>query len=152
MKKIILLFFAVFLLASCAVKYPYRNYSSVIDFTEVITDGFFITESNSVSFQYDPLGSVTSVVESGYEVLGSKTHEANDDVYSHTATSNVKFGRYIYARAEDVISELISAAQSLGANGIINLKITYTPSVYDKYGNVISPSAYIASGMAIKRK
>lgn len=151
MRKIIFFIIVAAMFASCGVKYPYRRYSNVIDFTEVTQAGFFITESNSVSFQYDPLGSVTSVVESGYEVLGNKDGQMNDDVYSYKS-SNTKFGKYTYAQAEDAISELISSAQKLGANGIINLKITYTPSVHDKYGNIISPSSYVVSGMAIKRK
>lgn len=153
MKKFLFITSIVFLLSSCAVKYPYRQYSAVVDFTEYTNQGFFITESNSVSFDYDPIGSVSSVVKSGYEVLGqemSAKGNMKDDVYYHENTGKLKFGKYISANIEDALSELVNASKELGANGIINLEVNYISATYDKYGDVASPSSYIVSGMAIK--
>lgn len=151
MRKILFTVICVFLLTSCAVKYPYKRYSNAIDFTEVTRSGFFLTESNSVSFQYDPLGSVSAVVESGYEVIGQKKEQSQDDIYSYNELANLKFGKYKFAEPEDAISELITAAKKLGANGIINLNLRYTSAIYDKNGIIISPSSYVVSGMAIKK-
>lgn len=152
MKKILFISICTMLLASCAVKYPYKRYSSAIDFSEVTRAGFFLSESNSVSFPYEPVGSVTAVVESGYEVVGQQKNQTPDEVYSYQDLAKMKFGKYKYATPEDAISELISSAQELGANGIINLKTTYGSAIYDKNGAIVSPSSYVVSGMAIKRK
>lgn len=152
MKKILAFTFLTLLLFSCGpIKYPYRQYSSAIDFSDVTRSGFFITESNSVSFPYDPIGSVSAVAESGYEVIKGAKEQTQDDIYSFDELSKMKFGKYKFAQPEDVISELISSAKELGANGIINLKITYTPATYANNGIIISPSSYVASGMAIKK-
>ncbi len=152
MKKILLFAAALLLLSSCGVKYPYNRYSSAIDFS-AITRGsnFFITESNSVSFDYKPLGSVSSSVKSGYEVIKGE-QKSRPEGYSFRELAKLKFGDYKYATADAAIEELISASKKLGANGIINLKIIYTPAVYDKNGNIISPSSYYTTGMAIDKK
>ncbi len=151
MKKFLFTAICAFLLTSCAVKYPYKRYSSTIDFSDATRAGFFLTESNSVSFPYEPIGSVSAVVESGFEVIGQNKEQTKDDIYSYSELAKLKFGKYKFAEPEDAISELISAAQKLGANGIINLNLRYTGAIYDKNGNIISPSSYVVSGMAIKK-
>lgn len=150
MKKFLFIALSAFLLSSCAVKYSYKRYSNAIDFTDVTSAGFFLTESNSVSFPYDPIGSVSAVVESGYEVLGQQKNLSRDEIYGNS--DKIKYGKYKFAEPEDAISELIAAAQKLGANGIINLSLRYSSAIYDKNGNIISPSSYVVSGMAIKKR
>ncbi len=40
----------------------------------------------------------------------------------------------------------------IGANGIINIKVTYLPAIRDlKIGIVIEPDAIIVTGMAIRK-
>ncbi len=150
MKKILFFTIFVLLVPSCSVKYPYRKYATVIDFTEITKSGFYITESNSVSFNYIPLGSLTSVVESGYEVLGSNAGDSSDDIYKLNS-SKISYGDYIQAEPNEAIDELVSLSKEMGANGIINLKMNYNPAIYDKNGNVITASSYVVTGMAIKR-
>lgn len=149
MRKISILLFAVVLLTSCAVKYPFLTYSNVVDFTPYTDAGFFLTESNSVSFSYSPVGSLSTTIKSGYEVLNVNKKLANDAVYNDY--TRLKYGKYIPANVDDAITLLIESAKELGANGIINLNIIYTPDVINGYGHVVSPSSYIISGMAIKR-
>lgn len=151
MKKYLVLVLITALLSSCAAKYPYKRYSTVVDFEKYTSQGFFITESNSVSFDYNPIGSVSAVIESGYEVIGSKVNDQRDDVYSFKST-NVKYGDYIDTNINDVIEEIVIIADEAGADGIINLNIQYESGVYGKYGSVVRPPMYIATGMAIKRK
>ncbi len=151
MKKIIIII-SVLILTSCSVaKYPYKRYSSAIDFKEIIGSDFFLTESNSVNFNYDALGSVSAVIESGYEVIDKSNSQTLND-YSSLEEYERRFGKYIQAKPEDAILELILAARKLRANGIINLKIIYTPPAYGNYGILISPSSYVVSGMAINKK
>lgn len=152
MKKYLVFILLTALLSSCVlVKHPYNRYSTVVDFEKYTSQGFFITESNSVSFDYEPLGSLSAIIESGYEVIGTKGDQT-DDVYYHTRSSNNKYGDYISATIDDVVEDLVFAAADVGADGLINLKTEYVSGTYDKYGNVLRPSMYIATGMAIKRK
>lgn len=150
MKKIILLFFTTSLLVSCAVpRKAYVRESSAVDFSEYARKGFFITESNSVSFPYEPISSVSALVESGYEVLGEK-RSASDELYG--LNLNTKYGEFIRAKSQDALDELYEKSREMGADGIINLKIDYTPLRTSSNGSVISWESYYITGMAIKRK
>lgn len=150
MKKILFISLITLLLSSCAtLKPPYSRFSNTVDFSEYTRKGFFITESNSVSFNYDPLGSLTSVVQGGYEVLGREAISSNDEVYGVNA--KVTYGEFIPASIDDALDELYNSARELGANGIINFKLTYYPSEYEK-NVLVRHSSYVVSGMAIKRK
>ena len=51
------------LLSSCYPKMIRSSY--VLDYRKCSGDGFFITESNSVNFKYQPIGSVSSELISG---------------------------------------------------------------------------------------
>ena len=155
MRKFLFISVTALLLSACATmpKRAYTSYSASFDFTEFTNDGFFITESNSVSFDYDPIGSISGVVTSGYEVLGKEKQGASkmgDDVYAKEKTEKVKYGEYKYADFRNVLFEIVESAKKMGANGIINLDVTYSPGTNDMYGNEVVPSSYTASGMAIK--
>lgn len=150
MKKILFISLIALLLSSCTtLKPPYSRFSNTVDFSEYTRKGFFITESNSVSFNYDPLGSLTSVVQGGYEVLGRETISSNDEVYGTNA--KVTYGEFISASIDDALEELYNSARELGADGIINFKLTYYPPEYEK-NVLVRYSSYVVSGMAIKRK
>ena len=132
MKKIILTVMATLLLFSCNSKYYVT--SGGLDFTSLTKDGFFITESNSVNFEYNPIGLVYATSNSGDAKYTKR--KSSDRSYP---TRNWKWANY-----EDAIFYLKKEAVSRGANGIINLKYSKTLS---KEGNVISVDM---SGMAIK--
>lgn len=147
MKKIISFCVVLLFVTSCTTyKIPYRRYSVAIDFSAYAQKGFFITESNSVSFPYEPVGSISAVVSSGYEILNSENLKSNDDVYG--SYNKIKYGKMIYASVNDAIDELYNSARSLGADGIINFSFEYVPVSYYKY----VPDSYVVSGMAIRRK
>lgn len=151
MKKVFLLSLIVTLLTltSCVATFPYSQHTTIINFSIFTEAGIFVTESNSVSFDYQPLGSIKSVVSSGYTVKNRKVTKDIDDVY--TDHDKVKMDGYIEATLDDTIYEFIDSAKELNANGIINLKVDVIPPVYDKSGSIISPLSYVVSGMAIKR-
>jgi len=150
MKKIISFCVVLLLVTSCTTyKIPYRRYSGTIDFSAYAQKGFFITESNSVSFPYEPVGSISAVVSSGYEVLNSEKSKSNDDVYG--AFQKIKYGKMIDASVNDALDELYNSARRLGADGIINFRSEFIPASYNQAA-LISPDSYIVSGMAIRRK
>lgn len=109
----------------------YRQEYSVattsLNYAQYAQDGFFISEANSVSFDYTPIGSVSSQVSSGY---------------FHSSKI------WVIAKPEDGMKEIIKYAQRLGANGLINFKITpFTRTLGS--GTVLD--GFLLTGMAIKR-
>ena len=112
-------------------KRAFTKVSSAVDYTKYSENGFFMTEANSVSFRYEPLGSITAIARSGYEVIGSDdSSNFQDDTYGKPA-KKVKYGEY---RSE------------MGANGVINLKFTYLSQT-----NSLIPEGWMVTGMAIKK-
>lgn len=149
MKKVLLILcVAVFVLASCAVRTPYSVRSRVIDFTEITRTGFFITESNSVSFDYEQIGRVTTVAQSGWEVTGRR--RGADDIEPGATDTWARFGDYIYASPDVAIYELVQRARAIGANGIIDLSIEFFPEIIQG-GAIRRHSSFVVSGRAIRR-
>jgi hypothetical protein len=87
---------------------------------------FFISESNSVSFEYKPVGNVSAIVKSGF----------------------IK-RKWSLASEEDALRLLYDEAKRNKANGIINLKISYGWQ-YDKNGKIMLLRDIVATGMAIR--
>jgi uncharacterized protein YbjQ (UPF0145 family) len=135
MKKIILtsLVFCLFLLFNgCIIRHPYLESISPIDYSEYTKSGFFLTESNSVSFDYNPIGNISATITSGY--VGKQ---------------------FVKATYEDALQLLHENAREMKANGIINLKFSYSigdhvVNNFDTQNNYYS--SITASGMAIRRK
>jgi uncharacterized protein YbjQ (UPF0145 family) len=127
MRKIIFVMIAIVSLGliGCVSQKKYAEYSKSLFYDEF--GKFFITESNSVSFEYKPVGSITAVAESGYSSR-----------------------KYVIASAQDALRVLYDEAEKNGADGIINLKITYE-WFYDKDGKILAAKSVIATGMAIRR-
>lgn len=140
MKKILLLF-SIMLLSSCSPKFI--QYSNTVDFEPYLKDGFFITMSNLVSFEYEPLGYVEGVAVSGNDknmkVQREYKKEFEKDFYSSE--------KWRTANSSDAMETLVKRCRDMGATGIINLKFQVTTDI--KTGGVLST---YASGMAIKRK
>lgn len=116
---------AALLLASCsAPRYLVKTYE--LDYSRYGGDDFFITESNSVNFNYDPIESLTSVIISGK--LGG-------------------YGPWADAKPESGLREIVAKAKASGANGIINLQIR----PYDGTLAGDKRDGLIITGMAIKK-
>ncbi len=143
-------------LSGCSIvpKYPYLETAVVLDYSEYTKNGFFMTEANSVGFDYEAIGSVSAKVQSGYEVLRENLREVGDDVYGKsTVKRSVKYGNYKQAYSDTAIEVLYNKAKDIGANGLINIKVTYIPAVRDlKTGIIYEPDAIIVTGMAIRKK
>jgi len=98
MKKVLLGVLIVTALSGCR-SIPYESYSTFLDYSSYTTQGFFLSESNSVSFEYKALGSLTGTVSDG------------DDK-----------GEFKRAYMDDAVKVMIDKAKEVGANGIINIK------------------------------
>ncbi|HCJ27461.1 hypothetical protein PO397_22980 [Bacteroides ovatus] len=151
MKKVLLFVFAIGLLTSCAtsaISYPEPyGFSTFLDYSPLTNKGIYVTESNSVSFDYKTLGSVSATEVSGWvkkeKVLkvANKNKKNNvDDMYADVER-NQSNGKYMrMSPSLDVAMErMANTLKEVDANGIINLKIRW------------EPDRIIISGMAIRK-
>ncbi|MDE7466714.1 MAG: hypothetical protein K2M59_09915 [Muribaculaceae bacterium] len=118
-----------------------------LDYSALNRQGFYITESDVVAFDFDPVGSVLLIQHSGYEdiVISKDPYQMDspkgytDDIYG---SGNVKKKKsYKAASVPGALSSLSQVAKDLGADGVINLKFS---------GDAVRGIA--VSGMLIKRK
>ena len=144
MKKLTALLLVALAFSSCRT--PFLSTSASIDYSKYSNKDFFITESNSVSFNYTPIASVINTQSSGYEHLVKNGEVQYKNSYNGVKTPRTT-KKFVYATIEDTLDDLYNNAIKMGANGIINLKIV------SEYANSKTPIliGYSASGMAIKK-
>lgn len=136
MKKILLLL-SIFLFSSCVRNFYIENVS--LDYSQYTKQGFFITESPTAPFDYEPIASLYTFVYSGKDKEWAKNNKSNmrKDPFSEG---------YRMATYSDGIESIYQDAIKKGADGIININYNVT---YNKEGGV---DHIIVKGMAIKRK
>lgn len=125
--KIIFLALYCLLVSSCeTVNIPQSTVTLIMDYTPMTDKGIFVTESNSVDFDYVPLGSVVSVTNGAYR-------------------SSVETGtKYENVDLEKAFEEISKMLVVMDANGLINLKIE---SSFDDLMHYMT-----VTGMAIRTK
>jgi hypothetical protein len=127
------------LLCSCSCKY--ELITRVIDYSKICDNkNFFLTESNSVSFEYKALGSISTECISGDKKM-TKLDDA--EVYL------VDVEKYKEASIEDAYKDLIKTAVEKGANGLINLQSRYIGAYSTNFS--FFPSRWIVTGMMIRK-
>lgn len=147
MKKILFLFAIMILALSSCVSLPSpKSYTSVIDYSFFTDKGIFVTESNSVNFEYEPMGSVVVEVTGGWIAKKSKKqstpkNEVNDDYYLDIPRQNGGKKVYVGPSLNEAFGLLADELINMKANGIINLKISQ---------GVRSDNLFV-SGMAITK-
>jgi hypothetical protein len=116
------------LLSGCAMMAPSAPYAycSTIDYTTLTDKGIFVTESNSVNFDYKSIESITAESVSGW------SKKKGD--YQREECS-----------AKEAFDLIVEELQSIEADGLINLKFEYIPKTER------TESKVIVSGMAIKK-
>lgn len=147
--KFIFLTLSLLVLSSCSTSIKYCETVGYIDYSQYASKGVFITESNSVNFEYEPLGSISVLVEDGYKkgTRRSKYNYVDLDGNRHLTEEYEYWAKASYNSALDVAVDSII---SKGGNGIINLKINHTVqpiNTKEQYRNII-----FLSGMVIKKK
>lgn len=130
---------ALLILAACATP-KYAEQVSVIDYSKYSAE-CFLTESNSVSFEYQPIGSISVISYSGDSQTIQTKVQSYDTLYGDSLV--VKKKQNIYATPDRALSRAIKEAKAMGANGIINLRIN------NRY--IDGRQCIELSGMAIKR-
>ena len=135
MKKVLFSCFISVFLVSCSTRIYQLHY--VVDLNPYSEQGFFITESNSVNFEYTPVGSVETIAGG---VDNSGRNKNYDDVsYKYTQ------GRGYTLTTAGAMSMFVEKCKELKADAVINFGINTT---LDKSGNPV----HRISGMAIKMK
>lgn len=107
-------------LASCSTVEQF-TLTEVTDYSAFTNRGIFVTESNSVNFDYEPLGSVISITQSALSSFSIKE----------------------YIDVDKAFNEIATKIEDKGANGLINMKISYLEAGRTSIKMVVS-------GMAIR--
>lgn len=149
MKKVLFLILAIGLFTACVtpkMPAPY-GFSSFLDYSLLTDKGIYVTESNSVSFDYKTLGSVSVTEVGGWVKKGKEpknTRKSNksgdDDMYVGIDKSQYT-GKNLYVTPSiDVAMErMANTLKEIGANGVINLKVQ------------LDSHRIIISGMAMRK-
>lgn len=150
--KSLMLLLALLLLQSCSsFHFPRaKDYITTVDYTKYLQEGFFITESNSVNFDYDP---VATVYVLSYEGETDPNSGAGSgwyvDQYGYSRQSGDVDWAFPYPAG--VLDKAVKAAKEKGADAIINL--SFTPTTRRPFKNEnFTLSGLLVTGMAIKRK
>jgi len=142
MKKLLLILFAA-CLASCSTYGPVVNF---VDYSTYNEQGVFLTESNSVSFEYEPVGSVNVLLYSGYAKQDpAKQTSLKQQGVDPRAMVVGSPSVYRSATAQEALKIAVDQAQKNGANAIINLSYEFIPSGKN------SPAGWFVSGMAVRK-
>jgi uncharacterized protein YbjQ (UPF0145 family) len=139
-KTVILCVLALAALTSCEPSLYFEQNAGFIDYSAF--PGMFLTESNSVSFEYQPIASLyAEEISRNYKVGKKKigSNEVDGDEYAVTD------GSYRKANPQSALAFAIEKAKAMGGNGIVNLKINADKA---KDGR----SMYYVTGMVIRRK
>lgn len=141
MKKITFIcVIAMAALSSCVA--PFEQNAKFIDYSAF--PDMFITESNSVNFEYQPIASIyVDEVSGEYKQKDKKKKKSNNEVYGDEFETGP--GNYRFADPQSALNFAIEKARLAGGNGIINLKI-------DKTRTKDKRPVFIVTGMVIKRK
>ena len=133
------------LLGSCAPKLHYSTNVGYIDYSQFANEGIFLTESNSVNFEYTSIGSVSVAVLSG-NVDKQRPNKYNyKDLYGKE--QDEKYSEWVTASPEQAIKLAVEKAKEQGGNGIINIKVEPYTDISDK----VARSGFLLSGMVIKK-
>ena len=136
------------MLTSCSPKILYSEAVGFVDYSTYQDQGMFLTESNSVNFEYDAIGSVTVVVYSGNTVVSPTSRVEANDIYGDETTIQSKM-KWKSASPEDALNAAVKQVSNKGGNGLINIKITPTTEIGTSR---TSRSGFLVTEMAIKRK
>lgn len=141
MKKALLLL-SIFVFSSCLTP-KFSQYVGMVDFRPYMEEGFLVTRSNSVSFDYEPIGYVEAIVESGND-KSVKVENKYKKEFEQTYYTNAKWRS---ATSEDAMKVIVEKSKQAGADALIGIDF----KVYANSSTGGIDRVY-ASGMAIKRK
>lgn len=100
---------------------PYA-FAGIFDYSPLTSKGVFVTESNSVSFDYETIGSLYAISDGGW-------------------INKI----YVEPSLDALYNEVLKQLDAYNANGIVNLKINVSGTVADR------TKRYSLEGMAIRK-
>ena len=128
---------------SCATLVPGPGkYVACVDYGYLSQKGIFVSESNTVNFDYEPLGSLYVECTGGWV----KNDEISmEDIYI------TKKGKKTYQPpiVEDAFDLALGELKALRGNGIINFKITMVSEYLPFYK--VTVDKLIITGMCIRK-
>nr|DAT27615.1 MAG TPA: Putative heavy-metal-binding protein [Caudoviricetes sp.] len=164
MKKVLLLFALTIGFYSCKTALPEpKTLLLTTSYDAFQKSGIFVTESNSVNFEYTSLGNVSVSDYGGWvkknkykadDAPTSKVYNPQNDMYlgyepADRGSSILSKSKYLFPNVGNSISLLITKIKDMGGNGIINLHISYSKESYYKSAAVVD--VITVSGMVIKK-
>lgn len=157
---------AVIALAGCsAMKYPFLQEVYCVDYHSAGLGGkVFLTESNSVSFDYTPIASITVHERSG-QVKSDKQIEQKeqgkqkrerpkgDDIYGEWESNKEPkvLKGWRNTSFQSALEKASRTAIEMGGDAIINLQMQYIPYVEGSPNQEFNNQVYV-KGMVVKRK
>lgn len=148
-KKLLFTLATIFALVATSCSTQKFGYATTyLDYSAYTQQGFFLTELESVPFDYDALGSITVTEFSGKDAayVDPNNSKVADELYEKVERSKVA-NDWRFASAQTAIGVIVDKARKAGGNGLVALKTTTI--VDPKTNNVKSVTV---SGMVIKRK
>ena len=146
MKKLLLMAVMAVRFMGCSIIPRYQLNSYTVDYSKYNKYNFFITESNSVNFEYTSIGSIVT------ESVTGKMYKDGSDIpnqvedYGFDAFTALK-----YASIDDAFQKLYEESVKKGANGVINVKMEFHNSYQDPISKTVYMSRWIVTGMMIKK-
>lgn len=127
MKQLVYGLLLIIIFSSCGSLPVPESRVGVIDYTPLIKAGIYVTESNSVNFDYTAIGSIVATEKGGW-VNGKAKRPTT----------------------EDALNNIMKELERMGANGIINLNIIPSVEMSDDLMSKVFVSVITVKGMAIK--
>lgn len=149
MKKISIYLFAMCMLAmvSCKSMLPqFTQRTYVLDYISAGRGQVFLSEANSVSFEYEPIASIVVTSKDGYVKKAKVSKDYGSDNYSDSDTKTTYKDEWQNSTYSMTLDRAVEECLRMNGNGIINL--SFSPN-YDSNGTLIGNTL---RGMVIRRK
>ena len=140
MRKILIISILGIIFCSCQPKYSVI--SRVQDYSKYTNNGFTIAQSDCVAFDYQSISFVS---------IEEKSGKVNpNSIYAKSKGVHLKYDvLYKDCSVENALDLFVEECKSLGADGAIDLKISYLEN--NKKHTYKSNPSIIVTGLAIKR-
>ena len=155
MKKINLFVLAIMavIFSSCEPKMAIVNYYQ--DFRDFYDNGFFVTVSNTVPFEYIPVGYIILTDVAGIIYVPETDARVRKDTGGDDDTEGIYYNpnkgkkrKWVKATSNSALEEIKKIAADKGADGILNVRVE--PCFASEKS--ATPYGYRVYGMLFKRK
>lgn len=125
--KLLYILLLSIIVTSCNTLPKPQTFIKIIDYSLLTKEGIYVTESNSVNFDYIAVGSIIVTEKGGWE-----------------------FEKRIDPNIESALKKLVIELKKINANGIINLTVSYSSELASFSTSQVYVPTITVRGMAIK--